>query len=121
MTYLYPGFTIGIVGQYQGGHLRAGREAVLVKHRISEKSFKTNKQLPLPLWSVLSSLHPMLAIAHHVLLLDPPILDFRLYTRSPHGGDPIALRPRSHQDSTPSVRLSTVSLQHLSDPHLNGD
>ena len=31
MTYLYPGFTIGIVGQYQGGHLRAGREAVLVK------------------------------------------------------------------------------------------
>ena len=36
MTYLYPGFTIGIVGQYQGGHLRAGREAVLVKHRISE-------------------------------------------------------------------------------------
>ena len=37
MTYLYPGFTIGIVGQYQGGHLRAGREAVLVKHRISEK------------------------------------------------------------------------------------
>ena len=30
MTYLYPGFTLGIVGQYQGGHLRAGREAVLV-------------------------------------------------------------------------------------------
>ena len=33
-TYLYPGFTLGIVGQYQGGHLRAGREAVLVKIHI---------------------------------------------------------------------------------------
>ena len=43
MTYLYPGFTIGIVGQYQGGHLRAGREAVLVKHRIWEKIL-LNKQ-----------------------------------------------------------------------------
>ena len=31
MSYLYPGFTLAIVGQYQGGHLRAGREAVLVK------------------------------------------------------------------------------------------
>ena len=40
MTYLYPGFTIGIVGQYQGGHLRAGREAVLVKHGISKNPFK---------------------------------------------------------------------------------
>ena len=39
MTYLYPGFTIGIVGQYQGGHLRAGREAVLVKS-CGEKNIK---------------------------------------------------------------------------------
>ena len=30
MVYLYPGLSLGLVGQYSGCHLRAAREAVLV-------------------------------------------------------------------------------------------